>query len=84
MSISSPPGHTSDAYYAEVRLPTEAMLKEAVSEGIVTDGGEISGFLYFPRPTQASQAITFRAVLVDARTNEKFGKTAVPLILKLF
>jgi hypothetical protein len=72
----------SDAYYAEVRLPTEAMLRQAISEGVVANGGEISGFLYFPRPSQIPQAISFSAALVDAHTKQKFGAIVVPLVVK--
>ena len=72
----------SDAGYAEVRLPTEAMLKQAMSQGVVTTGGEINGFLYFPRPSKIPQAITFSAALVDAHTRQKFGEIAVPLVVK--
>ena len=72
----------SDAEYAEVRLPTEAMLKQAMSEGVVSTGGEVNGFLYFPRPSQMPQAITFSAALVDANTRQKFGEIVVPLIVK--
>ena len=73
----------SDAYYAEVRLPTEAMLRQGMSEGVLSAGGEIRGFLYFSRPSQAPKAITFSAVLVDAHTKQKFGGVNVPLVLKV-
>jgi len=72
----------SDAYHAQVRLPTESMLREALAEGIINDGGEISGFLYFPWPTHPSPAITFQAVWIDAGTHQKFGETVIPLSLK--
>ena len=67
---------------AEVRLPTDAMVKQAMSEGIVVPGGETSGFLYFPRPAQLPLKITFRVALVDADTKERFGSIAVPLVVR--
>jgi len=66
----------------EVQLPTDAMLKQAISEGVVPPGGETSGFLYFPRPSEIPQNITFSATLVDAHTEQKFGGIVVPLLVK--
>lgn len=66
----------------EAQLPTEAMLQQAMSEGVVAPGGETSGFLYFPRPSQVLQEITFSAILVDAHTKQKFGGIVVPLLVK--
>ena len=75
----------SDAYYPiDVRLPTEAMLQQAISQGVVDDRAETSGFLYFPTPTEKSPAITFSAALVDARTGETFGVIDVPLRVEWF
>lgn len=67
---------------AEVQLPTEAMVKRAMSQGVVVPGGETSGFLYFPRPTELLQTITFRAFLVDAETKQQFGSIVVPLLVR--
>lgn len=65
-----------------VQLPTEAMVKVAMSEGVVAPGGETSGFLYFPRVFQTPQEIRFSTKLVDAHTNETFGGIVVPLSVK--
>jgi len=74
----------SDAYYVDVRLPTEAMLQQAMSQGVVADSAETSGFLYFHTPTERPTAITFSAVLVDARTGQRFGSIDVPLRIEWF
>ena len=74
----------SDAYYSAVRLPTMAMLRDAMSEGVVADHGRIAGFLYFTKPTGQSQQLAFHATLVDMRTGTKFGEIVVPLAMKLF
>ena len=66
----------------EVQLPTEAMVKQAMSEGVLVAGGETSGFLYFPKPSEVSKTINFRAILVDADTKQKFGSIAVPLLIR--
>lgn len=65
-----------------VQLPTEAMVKVAMSEGVVAPGGETSGFLYFPGAFPAPQEIRFSAKLVDAHTNKTFGGIVVPLSVK--
>ncbi len=72
----------SDAYYVSVPLPTEQMVEKAVAEGTVSEDGTTAGFLYFQKPAPQSQAISFRAVLVDARTGETFGRIEVPLLVK--
>jgi hypothetical protein len=74
----------SDAYYSAVRLPTEAMLQDAMSEGVVADHGRITGFLYFTKPTGQSQQLVFHATLVDMRTGTSFGEIVVPLAMKVF
>jgi hypothetical protein len=73
----------SDAYYSPVRLPTMAMLQDAMSEGVVADHGRITGFLYFTKPTGQSQQLVFHATLVDMRTGTKFGEIVVPLAMKV-
>jgi hypothetical protein len=74
----------SDAYYSAVRLPTIAMLQDAVSEGVVADHGKITGFLYFAKPMGQSKQLAFHATLVDMRTGTKFGEIVVPLAMKVF
>ena len=74
----------SDAYYVDVRLPTEAMLQQSISQGVVADSAETSGFLYFHMPTERQPTITFSAVLVDARTGQRFGSIDVPLRIEWF
>lgn len=67
----------------EVQLPTEAMLKQAMSEGVVVPGGETTGFLYFARPSQVhSSEITFKATFIDASTKQTFGSITVPLLIR--
>ena len=74
----------SDAHYSAVRLPTKAMLQDAMSEGVVADHGRVTGFLYFTKPTGQSQQLAFHATLVDMRTGTKFGEIVVPLAMKVF
>jgi hypothetical protein len=74
----------SDAHYSAVRLPTEAMLQDAMSEGVVADHGRITGFLYFTKPMGQSQQLAFHATLVDMRTGKTFGEIVIPLAMKVF
>jgi hypothetical protein len=74
----------SDAYYSAVRLPTKAMLQDAISEGVVADHGRTTGFLYFTKPREQSQQLAFHATLVDMRTGQEFGEIVVPLAVKVF
>ena len=74
----------SDAYYSAERLPTRAMLQDAISEGVVPSHGSSTGFLYFAKPTGPSQQLAFQATLVDMRTGQKFGEIVVPLAMKVF
>jgi hypothetical protein len=72
----------SNANYFSVPLPTEQMIEKGVSEGTIAEGGTTTGFLYFQKPAPKSQAICFKAVLVDAMTGESFGRVEVPLVVK--
>jgi hypothetical protein len=74
----------SDAYYSAVRLPTKAMLQDAISEGVVADHGSTTGFLYFTKPMGQSQQVAFHTTLVNMRTGQKFGQIVVPLAMKVF
>jgi hypothetical protein len=74
----------SDAGYSAVRLPTKAMLQDAISEGVVADHERITGFLYFTKPIGQSQQLAFHAALVDMRTGQRFGEIVVPLAIKVF
>jgi len=55
-------------------------LAQALPEGVIDDGGSISGIVYFARPPQYAGPLNLNAALVDARTGEHFG--TVQLILQ--
>jgi len=74
----------SDAYRSAVRLPTKAMLQDAIPEGVIADHGRTTGFLYFTKPMGQSQQLAFQAALVDMRTGQRFGGIVVPLAMKVF
>lgn len=63
----------------EVQLPTEDMVSRGLPEGVLEDGGSVSGFVYFQKVPGSLDRVDFRAELVDARTGEEFGTVTVPL-----
>ncbi len=63
----------------EVKLPTEDMVSRGLPEGVIEDGGSVSGFVYFQKVPGSLDRVDFRAELVDARTGEEFGTVTVPL-----
>jgi hypothetical protein len=65
----------------EEDLPTREMLRRAIREGILANGGKIAGFVYFPKTKQDPAAFTLRADLVDATTRQSLGRVEIPLAL---
>jgi hypothetical protein len=59
-------------------LPTQDMLRRALPEGTLEDGGAITGFLYFQDVSEREGNVTLQARLVDARTGEQFGTLSIP------
>ncbi len=71
-------------YYAQwpVSLPTEDMVRRAIPEGVLNNGGRVEGFLYFPQVPQGTDRANLSVTLVDARTGERFGSTTIPFEVK--
>ncbi|MGB8296488.1 MAG: hypothetical protein WCG85_13760 [Polyangia bacterium] len=61
----------------EERLPTGDMLRRAIPEGVVADGGRVSGFVYFQRMKRGSAALTLQNDLIDATTKQPFGRVEI-------
>lgn len=77
------PGFYAQGYtYWEPSLPTRDMLLRALPEGVLAEGGEITGYLYFPRLSadQGTQ-VTFVFDLVHAESEAELGTVSVPLIV---
>jgi hypothetical protein len=71
-----------DRWYASwpTPLPTRDMLEEALPEGVVEDGGRISGFIYFQQTTREQQVqLQFQAT--DAKTGQVLGTGSVPFVV---
>ncbi len=69
-----------EAHYARyvpvwdaMELPTDEMIAWALPEGVLPDGGEISGFLYFEYLEEQEEAVEFFAQLENADTHDLFG-----------
>jgi hypothetical protein len=74
-----------DNYYnywdhqTESELPTDKMIDDALPEGVLKNGGEISGFLYFEKldDTKANR-VDFKAVLINSKTGNRFAVISIP------
>lgn len=67
--------------WKEIKLPTKEMLDEAIPEGVLENGAEASGFLYFQKIGKADH-YTFEMDLMDAKSGERFGTISIPFIRK--
>jgi hypothetical protein len=73
--------YVAHAYWREP-LPTKEMLRRAIREGLVADGRKIAGFIYFQKTRPDVAGLTLSADLVDAATNQSFGRIAIPLTVE--
>lgn len=64
-------------------LPTPDMLRKVVPEGVLDEGGEIEGFLYFEKLVQLrdDQRVNFHVDLVDAINGQRFASLHIPFIV---
>lgn len=67
--------------FADVRLPTSDMIRQALPEEVVEPGGRISGFLYFEKVPRNADTVTLAAMLVDADTDAEFGTVRIPFVV---
>lgn len=59
-------------------LPTRDMVKQALPEGTLENGGIIAGFLYFQDVAHREGQVLLQARLVDASTGQPFGQLTIP------
>ena len=59
-------------------LPTRAIRRMGLPEGVLADGGEISGFLYFENVTKRETRLTFRADIDGAEDGDRRTKIELP------
>jgi hypothetical protein len=58
--------------------PTKAMQRMALPEGVLADGGQISGFLYFEKATNGEDRLVFRADMEDATNGQGVASIEIP------
>ncbi|MFZ0454430.1 MAG: hypothetical protein WCE54_17095 [Ignavibacteriaceae bacterium] len=71
-------------YWGQIQysLPTAKMVNEALPEGIIQKGGEISGYLYFEKVDDVkSKKVDFKADLINSETGKNFAVISIPYIL---
>jgi hypothetical protein len=78
-----------DHYYpywarARVELPTAEMLRFALPEGVLDEGGLLAGFLYFEKIDSELQPpeVAFQANVVDITSGEKVATLEVPFVIE--
>lgn len=59
-------------------LPTEDMVRHALPEGVISQGGKIEGFLYFEPLPRGTQHAVLHVDLVEAESGRPFGDVELP------
>ena len=54
------------------------MLRMGLPEGVLADGGEISGFLYFEDANKHESRMTFRADIDDGQHGGQLAEIKIP------
>jgi hypothetical protein len=63
-------------------LPTRAMRRMALPEGVLADGGEISGFLYFENATRKESHVMFQADLDQPPKGAEIAAIEIPFVVR--
>lgn len=70
---------------ARTELPTAEMLRFALPEGVLDEGGVLAGFLYFERIDPGSGStppgLTFQADIVDIVSGEMIATLEIPFVI---
>jgi hypothetical protein len=61
--------------------PTQGMREQAIPEGVIDDGGNISGFVYFKKLDPEMDRVTLTMNLVNANTEDLFGSIRIPFLI---
>ncbi len=84
----SAPLPRDDDFYArqygrwEKDLPTRPMRRMALPEGVLADGGEISGFLYFENATRREKRVTFHADIDQPPQGDELTQIEIPFVVR--
>jgi hypothetical protein len=63
-------------------LPSMDMLSRALPDGVVDDGGIVSGFVYFPMLPSSERHVRFDLQLVDTEHGRRLALAFVPLAVR--
>ncbi len=63
-------------------LPTRPMQRMGLPEGVLADGGEISGFIYFEDATKRERRLTFRADFQDEQNGDQLAEVKIPFLVR--
>lgn len=62
-------------------LPTQDMLKKALPEGVLENGGTVTGYIYFQRIPENATGVNFEAKLIDAETEAPVANLTIPFVV---
>lgn len=65
-------------YYKTLDVSLKELQAQALPEGVLSVGGNISGYLYFERVDKELSQMEFRALLVNADTGQTIGTAKIP------
>lgn len=76
-------GYYSYYDYWEADLPTDAMLRKALPEGVIEPGGRVSGFVYFEhiKPNETDR-VAFTYDVEHAEDGMKVSRLSIPLMVR--
>jgi hypothetical protein len=63
-------------------LPSRPMRRMALPEGVLADGGEISGFLYFENATRKEKKVTFHAEIDQPPQGDELTELEIPFVVR--
>jgi hypothetical protein len=63
-------------------LPSQDMLSRALPDGVIDDGGIVSGFVYFPMLPRSERHVQFDLRLVDTERGTPLAEAVVPLAVR--
>jgi hypothetical protein len=63
-------------------LPTREMQRMGLPEGVLADGGQISGYLYFENATGHRQRLLFEADLDDGENGARVADLEIPFLVE--
>lgn len=69
------------SYWRQVQLPTVAMARMALPEGVLQPGGQMQGYLYFQEIDPNIASLRFRMDVVSAGQGRELGTVEIPFLV---